>query len=33
MAETVIGLSKTEIIERSESWRGFEAVEFATPVQ
>jgi putative transposase len=33
MAETVIGLYKTEIIERPGPWRGFEAVEFTTAVQ
>jgi putative transposase len=30
MAETVIGLYKTELIERRAPWRGLEAVEFAT---
>jgi transposase InsO family protein len=30
LAETVIGLFKTEIIERRGPWRGLEAVEFAT---
>jgi len=30
MAETVIGLYKTEVIERRGPWRNFEAVEFAT---
>ena len=30
LAETVIGLYKTEVIERRGPWRSFEAVEFAT---
>lgn len=30
LAETVIGLFKTEVIHRREPWRTFEAVEFAT---
>ena len=30
LAETVIGLFKTEVIHRRGPWRGFEAVEFAT---
>ncbi|MES1930020.1 integrase, catalytic region [Salinisphaera dokdonensis CL-ES53] len=30
MAETVIGLFKTEVIRRSGPWRHLEAVEFAT---
>ena len=30
LAETVIGLYKTEVIHRRGPWRGFEAVEFAT---
>lgn len=30
LAETVIGLYKTEIIHRGGPWRGVEAVEFAT---
>jgi transposase InsO family protein len=30
LAETVIGLYKTEVIHRSGPWRGVEAVEFAT---
>ena len=29
LAETVIGLSKTEVIHRRGPWRSFEAVEFA----
>lgn len=30
LAETVIGLFKTEVIRRRGPWRGLEAVEFAT---
>ena len=30
LAETVIGLFKTEVIDRRGPWRSFEAVEFAT---
>jgi transposase InsO family protein len=30
LAETVIGLFKTEVIHRRGPWRSFEAVEFAT---
>jgi putative transposase len=30
LAETVIGLFKTEVIHRRRPWRSFEAVEFAT---
>jgi len=30
LAETVIGLFKTEVIRRSGPWRHLEAVEFAT---
>ena len=30
LAETVIGLFKTEVIHRRGPWRGLEAVEFAT---
>ncbi len=30
MAETIIGLFKAEVIERRGTWRGFEAVEYAT---
>ena len=30
MAETVIGLYKTEVIRRWEPWRNLDAVEFAT---
>ena len=30
MAETVIGLFKTEVIHRRGPWRSFEVVEFAT---
>ena len=30
LAETVIGLLKTEVIHRRGPWRSFEAVEFAT---
>ena len=30
MAETVIGLFKTEVIRRRGPWRSLEAVEFAT---
>jgi len=30
LAETVIGLFKTEVIQRRGPWRSFEAVEFAT---
>ena len=30
LAETVIGLFKTEVIHRCSPWRSFEAVEFAT---
>ena len=30
LAETVIGLFKTEVIHRRGSWRSFEAVEYAT---
>ena len=30
MVETVIGLFKTEVIQRRGLWRSFEAVEFAT---
>ena len=30
LAETVIGLFKTEVIHRCGPWRSFEAVEFAT---
>ena len=30
LAETVIGLFKTEVIRRRGPWRGMEAVEFAT---
>jgi len=30
MAETVIGLYKTEVIDRRGPWRSFEAVEMAT---
>jgi transposase InsO family protein len=30
LAETVIGLFKTEVIRRCGSWRSLEAVEFAT---
>src|SRR3954451_21387019 len=30
LAETVIGLFKTEVIRRRGPWRGIEAVEFAT---
>ena len=30
LAETVIGLFKTELIHRRGPWRSFEAVEFAT---
>ena len=30
LAETVIGLFKTEVIHRRGPWRGFEAVEYAT---
>ena len=30
LAETVIGLFKTEVIRRRGPWRNFEAVEFAT---
>ena len=30
MAESVIGLYKTEVIRRKGPWRGVEAVEFAT---
>lgn len=30
LAETVIGLFKTEVIHRRRPWRAFEAVEFAT---
>jgi transposase InsO family protein len=29
LAESVIGLYKTEVIERRDRWRGLEAVEFA----
>lgn len=31
LAETVIGLFKTEVIRRRGPWRNMEAVEFATP--
>lgn len=31
LAETINGLYKAELIHRSEPWRSFEAVEFATP--
>jgi putative transposase len=30
LAETVIGLHKTEVIRRRGPWRGFDDVEFAT---
>ena len=30
LAESIIGLYKTEVIQRREPWRGVEAVEFAT---
>jgi transposase InsO family protein len=30
LAETIIGLFKTEVIHRRGPWRGFEDVEFAT---
>lgn len=30
LAETVIGLFKTEVIRRAGPWRSFEAIEFAT---
>ena len=30
LAETIIGLYKTEVIHRRGPWRSFEAVEFAT---
>ena len=30
LAETVIGLFKTEVIEQNRAWRGLKAVEFAT---
>ena len=30
LAETIIGLYKTEVIRRGGPWRGTEAVEFAT---
>lgn len=30
MAESIIGLFKTEVIDRLGPWRSFEAVEFAT---
>ena len=30
MAESVIGLYRTEVIHRSGPWRGFEDVEYAT---
>ena len=30
LAETIIGLFKTEVIHRSGPWRSFEAVEYAT---
>jgi putative transposase len=30
LAETIIGLFKTEVIRRREPWRSLEAVEFAT---
>ena len=30
LAETVIGLFKTEVIHRNGPWRGFDDVEFAT---
>lgn len=30
LAESVIGLFKTEVIHRRGPWRGFDAVEFAT---
>ena len=31
LAETVIGLFRTEVIRRRGPWRGLEAVELATP--
>jgi len=30
LAETIIGLYKTEVIKRRDPWRGFKDVEFAT---